>query len=150
MKRLCLMLGAVFAAAALASGAGTAASSDTKGPPCTNIADGTAGYHVNADQSGQVQAIFTLEAPACADESYRLEIYDLNGNALPGNPTVDQDAVAGETSVTITYDFAAGTAPSSGVCIVVDTFWKKHLSDRGPDSGCFPVPPDNPGGVTYH
>jgi hypothetical protein len=95
-----------------------------------------------------VQAIFTLEAPACTDESYRLEIYDLGGTTLLA--TVDQAAVPGETTVTITYNFATGTAPSSGVCIVVDTFWKKHLSDRGPDTGCFPVPPDEPAGGTYH
>jgi hypothetical protein len=150
MKRLFLMLAAAVAAAALVAGSGTAASSDTKGPPCTNIADGTAGYDFHADSSGTVQAIFTLEAPACSEESYRLEIYDLNGGTLPGNPSVDQPAVAGETIVTITYNFDAPTAPSSGVCIVVDTFWKKHLSDRGPDRGCVELPPNEPPGGTYH
>jgi hypothetical protein len=148
MKRLFLILVAVLGAATVAAGIGTAVSSDTKGPPCSNITDGTAGYHVNADQSGTVQAIFTLGAPACTDESYRLEIYNLGGTTLLA--TVDQAAVPGETTPSITYNFAAGTAPSDGVCIVVDTFWKKHLSDRGPDTGCFAVPPDSSGGNTYH
>jgi hypothetical protein len=149
MKRFFLMLVAALAGAALVAGTGAAAS-DTKGPPCTNITSGTAGYlYTSANQSGTVQAIFDLEAPACTDESYRLEIYDINGAALPGSPSVDQTAVPGETTVTITYTFAAGTAPSGGVCIVVDTFWKKHLSDRGPDTGCYQVPPGEPAGGNY-
>ena|SRR5947207_1703856 len=140
MKRFLLMLVAALAAAALLAGIGTA--SDTKGPPCTNIASGDAGYG-----SGTVQAIFDLSAPACAEGSYLLEIYDFStGTNLLAS--TDQATVAG-TQVTITYSFAAGQAPSDGVCIVVTTFYKKHLADRGPDSGCYQVPADSSGGKTY-
>jgi hypothetical protein len=148
MKRFFLMLVAALAAAALVAGAATAG--DTKGPPCANIASGDAGYGYNpADSSGTVQADFDLTAPACADESYRLEIYDFSTGTQLLAPAVDQAAVAGTTHVTITYSFAAGTAPSDGVCIVVTTFYKKHLADLGPDSGCFQVLPDAPPGKTY-
>jgi len=146
MKRLFPMLVAAFAAAALA--AGTATASDTKGPPCANITNGTAGYLYNsADSSGTVQAIFELGAPACSEESYVLQIYNFSGTTLLA--TVNQAAVPGETTATITYSLAAGSAPSDGVCIVVTTFYKKHLADRGPDSGCYSVPADSSGGHPY-
>jgi hypothetical protein len=147
VKRFFLILGAAFAAAALV--AGNVAAGDTKGPPCTNIVSGTAGYaYDSSDSSGTVQAIILeLGAPACAGESYALEIYDIGGTNLL--QTVNQDAVAGETQSMISYSFAAGTAPPDGVCIVVDTFFKKHLADRGPDSGCFPVPPNEGAGGNY-
>jgi hypothetical protein len=140
MKRFLLLLVAALAAAALMAGIGTA--SDTKGPPCTNIASGDAGYG-----GGTVQAIFDLSTPACAEGSYLLEIYDFSTGANLLAST-DQATVAG-TQVTITYSFAAGQAPSDGVCIVVTTFYKKHLADRGPDSGCYQVPADSSGGKTY-
>jgi hypothetical protein len=147
MKPFLLMLVAALAAAALVAGAATAG--DTKGPPCANIASGDAGYGYNAsDGSGTVQADFDLSKPACADESYRLEIYDFStGTTLLA--TENQAAVSGETHVTITHSFAAGTAPSDGVCIVVTTFYRNRLADRGPDSGCFQVLPDAPPGKTY-
>jgi hypothetical protein len=140
MKRFLLLLVAALVAAALMAGIGTA--SDTKGPPCTNITSGDAGYG-----GGTVQAIFDLSTPACAEGSYLLEIYDFStGTNLLAS--TDQATVAG-TQVTIKYSFAAGQAPSDGVCIVVTTFYKKHLADRGPDSGCYPVPADSSGGKTY-
>jgi hypothetical protein len=147
MKRFFLMLVAAFAAAAVVTG--NVAASDTKGPPCTNIISGTAGYVFDSsNSSGTVQAIILeLGAPACAGESYVVEIYDSGGVNLLA--TVNQDAVPGETQPSISYSFAAGTAPSDGVCIVVETFYKKHLADRGPDSGCFPVPPNESGGGNY-
>jgi hypothetical protein len=147
MKRFLLMLVAAFAVAAVV--AGSVAASDTKGPPCTNIISGTAGYaYDSSDSSGTVQAIILeLGAPACAGESYVVEIYDIGGANLLA--TANQDAVPGETQPAISYSFAAGTAPADGVCVVVETFYKKHLSDRGPDSGCFPVPPNEGGGGNY-
>ena len=150
MKRFLLLLVAALAAAALMAGIGTA--SDTKGPPCTNIASGDAGYG-----SGTVQAIFDLSAPACAEGSYLLEIYDFSTGTNPlATSTLTQAVVGGDpcptgstSCVTITYSFAAGSAPSDGVCIVVTTFYKKHSADRGPDSGCYPVAANSAGGKTY-
>src|SRR5438045_3468123 len=105
MKRFFLMLVAAFAAAGLV--AGSVAAGDTKGPPCTNIVSGTAGYaYDSSDSSGTVQAIILeLRAPACAGESYVVEIYDIGGTNLLA--TVSQDAVRGETQPTISYSFAA-------------------------------------------
>src|SRR5438270_103668 len=130
MKRLLLMLVVALAAAALVAGTGTA--SDTKGPPCTNIASGDAGYGYNpVDSSGTVQATFDLAAPACDEGSYLLEIYDFStGTNLLATSTQavvggDPCPVGSTSCVTITYSFAAGHAPSDGVCIVVTTFYKK-------------------------
>jgi hypothetical protein len=156
MKRLLLMLVVALAAAALVAGTGTAG--DTKGPPCANIASGDAGYGYNpADSSGTVQATFDLAAPACAEGSYLLEIYDFSTGTNPlATSTLTQAVVGGDpcptgstSCVTITYSFAAGSAPSDGVCIVVTTFYKKHSADRGPDSGCYPVAANSAGGKTY-
>jgi hypothetical protein len=154
MKRLFLMIVMILGAAALVGGTATAA--DTKGPPCANIASGDAGYGYNStDTSGTVQATFDLVAPACAEGSYLLEIYDFStGTNLLATST--QAVVGGDpcptgstSCVTITYSFAAGSAPSDGVCIVVKTFYKKHAADRGPDSGCYQVAANSSGGHPY-
>jgi hypothetical protein len=140
MKRLFLMLVTVLAAVALVSGTGTAA--DTKGPPCANVINGDAGYFGDT-----VTVVLTLGAPACDDGSYLLEIYALSGTPLLDS--TDLAVVAGDT-VTITYTFAAGTAPSDGVCLVAKTFYKKHLADRAPDSGCEALPADSSGASGFN
>jgi hypothetical protein len=139
MKRFFLMLVAVFAAAALV--AGTGAASDTKGPPCTNVIAGDTGYF-----GGTVTVILTLEAPACSDGSYLLDIYNLAGDTLLVGDLTPTN-VSGDT-VTFSYSFS-GTPPD-GVCLVARTFYKKHLADRAPDSGCHPQPTDSSGGSTMN
>jgi hypothetical protein len=151
MKRL---IGLLALAAALATvllvPPATAKEKDYQGPACTNIMDGwSAGYLYNAtDQSGTVQAVFALEAPACAPESYLLEI---NAFTSPHGFLVSQsqEAVPGETTVTINYSFPAGEAPSDGVCVAVTTYYNKHVADVAPDSGCIPIDAESGGGSGF-
>jgi hypothetical protein len=146
MKRLFLALTTALVSAALLAGTGTAG--DTKGPPCTNIVDGTAAYVYDADQIGRVGVAFTLKAPACAAATYAVDIYDLGGTELLVNELAPT-SVSGD-AVTFSYSFDAGEGPSDGVCIVAETYFKGRLADRGPDSGCFPAPANESPASGYH
>ena len=139
MKRLLLMLAASLAAAALV--AGTGSTSDTKGPPCTNVIAGDAGY-----TGGTVTVVLTLDAPACSDGSYLLDINNLSGTALLVGDVVPT-SVSG-SSVTFSYTFS-GTPPD-GVCLIAKTYYKKHPADLAPDSGCLPVPADSSGATGFN
>lgn len=136
MKRLVPMLVAALAAAALVAGTGMAG--DAKGPPCTNVIGGgdSLGYRYNGDGTGTVEATFILAAPACAQATYTLDVYNLQGTGSPLQ-TYAPTSVSGDT-VTFSYTFSG--APTDGVCLVGTTYHKAHLSDRAPNSGCAPVP----------
>ena len=139
MKRLFLMLTAALALAALVAGTGSA--SDTKGPPCTNVIAGDAGYF-----GGTVTVNLTLDAPACSDGTYLLDIKDLSGSTLLVGDLAPT-SVSG-SSVTFSYSFS-GTPPD-GVCLVAKTYYKKHPADLAPDSGCLPVPADSSGATGFN
>ena len=139
MKRLFLMLTAALAAAALVAGTGSA--SDTKGPPCTNVIAGDAGY-----TGGTVTVVLTLDAPACSDGSYLLDINNLSGSQLLVGD-VAPTSVSG-SSVTFSYSFT-GTPPD-GVCLVAKTFYKKHAADLAPDSGCVAIPAESSGATGFN
>jgi hypothetical protein len=143
-KRLSLILAAALAAATLVAGTGRA--DDTKGPPCTNVVNGDAGYVHNADGSGTVQVILTLAAPACADASYLLDIYGFHGSPLLFQ-NVDQATISGNT-VTFLYSFSPG--PTDGVCVTAKTYYKKHLADLAPDSGCIDLEVESGGATGFH
>jgi hypothetical protein len=146
MKRLFLMFVAALAVTALV--AGTGAASDTKGPPCTNVINGDAGYVRDAsNDSGTVQIFLTLDAPACAEGSFLTDIYDAGGSPLLVGD-LEPSSVSGDL-VTFTYSFAPGTAPDNGVCVVSTTFYKKHLADRAPDEGCVFLEPTGSGASGY-
>jgi hypothetical protein len=132
MKRLFLILTAALAAAALVAGAGSA--SDAKGPPCTNIIAGDAGYF-----GGTVTVVLTLDAPACSDGTYLLDIKSFDGNTVLVGDLVPT-SVSG-SSVTFSYSFS-GTPPN-GVCLVAKTYYKKHPADLAPNDGCLAIPPDS-------
>jgi hypothetical protein len=136
MKRLFLLVVTALSAAALAGG--VQAASDTRGPACTNVVGGgdSLAYVSPGDGTGVVEATFELDAPACPDASYSLAIYTFNGTTrLVKN--VQPTSISGNI-VFFHYEFASG-APTDGVCLVGETEWKGHESDRVPDSGCAPV-----------
>jgi hypothetical protein len=138
MKRLFLLLVAALAAAALLAGTGTA--SDSRGPACTNFAFGDPFYV--GDTTG---ADMTLAAPACTGEThFSLDIYSLDGTTLLV-PDVAASTVSGST-LSFSYTFPSGTAPSDGVCLVAKSYWRDHVADRAPDSGCQPVLAGSSGG----
>ena len=139
MKRVFLMLTAALALAALVAGTGSA--SDTKGPPCTNVIAGDAGYI-----GGTVTVVLTLDAPACSDGSYLLDINNLSGSQLLVGD-VAPTSVSG-SSVTFSYSFT-GTPPD-GVCLVAKTFYKKHAADLAPDSGCVAIPAESSGATGFN
>ena len=139
MKRLLLMLAASLAAAALV--AGTGSTSDTKGPPCTNVIAGDAGYF-----GGTVTVNLTLDAPACSDGTYLLDIKDLSGSTLLVGDLAPT-SVSG-SSVTFSYSFS-GTPPD-GVCLVAKTYYKKHPADLAPDSGCIAIPAESSGATGFN
>lgn len=142
MKRLFLAFVAALATGVLLAGTGTAG--ENKGPPCTNFVFGDGGYAYNAgDDSGTVTATMTLAAPACADTTYLLDIYELDGSPLLVN---NIQGTALDQSVTFTYSFTAGSAPNDGVCLVVESIWRGHVADRAPNNGCTPFPANDFGG----
>src|SRR5438309_3539789 len=138
MKRLFLLIVAALAVSALLAGSGTA--SDTKGPACTDYTFGDPFYV--GDTTG---ATMTLAAPACTGEThFSLDIYSLNGTTLLV-PDVAPSTVSGST-VSFSYTFPSGTAPTDGVCLVAKSFWRDHVADRGPDTGCQQVAVGSSGG----
>jgi hypothetical protein len=134
MQRIFLMAVATLAAATLAAGAGAAG--DAKGPACTNVVDGIAGYRTD---TSTVTVELTLGAPACAVATYLVEIKDFAGTATLVNGLTPESTSG--TTVTFAYTFT-GSAPSDGVCIVAQTSIKNHPIDRAPDNDCFPVAAD--------
>ena len=143
MKRLSLALVLVLAATALAAGTGTAG--DKKGPPCTDItANGDTDYY-NPSATPDLSWTFVLAAPSCDAATYLLDIYNFSGTTL----LVDDLAPTGISgnTVSFTYTFDEGTAPSDGVCLVGTTYHKGRLSDSAPDSGCFVVEVGGAGGI---
>jgi hypothetical protein len=144
MNRIFLMVVATLAAAALAGGAGAAG--DAKGPPCTDVVDGIAGYTYDAG-TGIVTVELTMGAPACAVATYLVDIKNLAGTATLVNDVAPQ-STSGST-VTFSYTFTSG-APSDGVCIVAETSIKGHAIDRAPDDGCFPAPANESPASGFH
>jgi hypothetical protein len=141
MKRLFLMLVAALAAAALLAGIGTA--SDSKGPACTNFSFGDP-FYIN----GTAGADMTLAAPACTGEThFSLDIYSFtsDGTGTPLVADVPPSTVSG-SMVSFSYTFPAGTAPSDGVCLVATSYWRDHVADRAPDTGCQKVAAGSSGG----
>jgi hypothetical protein len=143
MKRLLLLVVTALSAVALA--AGTQAANDAKGPPCTNVTGGgdSLGYAAPGDGTGVVEASFILAAPACANGSYELTIYSLNGNTLIAE-NVQPTSITGNT-VFFHYEIPSG-APNDGVCLVGATDWKGRIADSVPDAGCAPVENGSSGG----
>jgi len=88
----------------------------------------------------------TLDAPACSDGSYLLDINNLSGSQLLVGD-VAPTSVSG-SSVTFSYSFT-GTPPD-GVCLVAKTFYKKHAADLAPDSGCLPGPAGSSGATGFN
>jgi hypothetical protein len=134
---------AALTIAAVVAGTGTAG--DTKGPPCADFIFGDPGYFRNAvNGSGIVTSTFTLKAPACDTATFKLHIYDYatGTTLLAGN--IASTSVSGDT-VSFTYNFSAGTAPTDGVCLVGESYFKGRLADSAPDSGCLQVPVDSSG-----
>jgi hypothetical protein len=141
MNRLLLMvIAGVLAVAATATAAEVG---DTKGPPCTNIVFGDPGYFSEVGTgTGTVTVTLTLGAPACAEATYLLDIYNFAGTQLLVND-LTPSSVAGDT-VTFSYTFTSG-APADGVCLSAQTYFRGRLADRAPDSGtCTPQPNQEP------
>jgi hypothetical protein len=137
MKRFFLLLVAALVAGALV--VGTGAASDTKGPACTDFTHGDPFY-----DGSTAGAFMTLAAPACSGEThFSLDIYSLDGTTLLV-ADVPPSAVSGNM-VTFSYTFQSG-APTDGVCLVAKSWWRDHVADRGPDSGCETAPVGEPGG----
>lgn len=147
MKRLITL--AVFATAAAAILAmPTSAAKDTKGPACTNITFGNYGYQrLATDDSGLGEATITLDAPACDNASYFLDVYNFAGTGNPLINDISPTSIDG-TLVTFDFSFAPGTAPDDGVCLVAESRigGGGHVSDRAPDSGCRQVANGSAGG----
>jgi len=138
MKRLFLLFVAALVGAMLLAGTGSA--SDSKGPACMNFVSGDPGY-----DGSTAGADMTLAAPACTDGlHYSLDIYSLDGSRLLV-ADVAPSSVAG-TLVSFRYTFPAGTAPSDGVCLVAKSWWRDHVADRAPDTGCQPAEVGSSGG----
>jgi hypothetical protein len=136
MKRFLLVLVPALAAAALVASSSMA--TDTRGPACVNVVNTDQAYVRDAtNDSGQVEVTLILDAPACDDASYSLDIFDFSGR--PRLAQGLEPATVSGNFVTFTYSFAAGTAPDQGICFVAETFYKGHLADIAPDSGCFQV-----------
>jgi hypothetical protein len=144
MKRIFLMAVTTLAAAALAAGAGAAG--DAKGPACTNVVDGIAGYRTD---TRTVTVELTLGAPACATATYLVEIKNFAGTTTLVSDLTPESTSG--TTMTFVYTFSSASAPSDGVCVVAQTSIKKHLIDRAPDGdGCFPVVADESPASGFH
>jgi hypothetical protein len=152
------LIGTLFLAALIAVLAVPGAvARDSKGPTCTDFSGGDPGYFYNlSNDSGTVTLDMTLMAPFCTDDvKYRMDIYDLETNNLVVND-VSPTSEAGNI-VSFSYTFAPGQAPGEatgdpnnpvrgGVCLVAESYWRDHLSDRAPDTGCQPMPAGSSGG----
>jgi len=135
----------IVALAITALAAGIAGAGDTKGPPCANMTAADETNYYRPTSSPQLQWVVILGAPACDSVTYTLDIYNFTGTTL----LVDNLAptgIAGNT-VTFTYNFPSGTAPSDGVCLAGETLHKGRLADSAPDGDlCFPVASSSSGG----
>ena len=130
----------VAALAATALLAGTGSASDSKGPSCTNFTFGDPFY-----DGSTAGADMSLAVPACTGEThFSLDIYNLAGTTLLVGEVAP--TIVSGTTVHFEYTFPSGTAPSDGVCLVAKSWWRGHVSDSAPDTGCQPVPFGSSGG----
>jgi hypothetical protein len=148
-----LFLAAVLGAALAVPGA---VAKDAKGPNCTDFIGGDPGYFYNpSNDSGTVTVDMKLASPFCADVTYLLDIKDLETGNLLVNDLAPDTRVG--NVVSFSYTFGPGNAPGEatgdpnnpfrgGVCLVAESYWRDHLSDRAPDTGCEEVPIGSSGG----
>jgi hypothetical protein len=137
----------VFVIAAAAILAMPTGAKDTKGPACANFTFGIAGYSA---VSGNGDAHMTLDAAGCTG-TYLLQVYPFTSGGTgtrlasdiePSGYSVDDST--GNTVVDFSYTLSS--PPSDGVCLVAESYWRGHLADRAPDSGCQKVDPTSGGG----
>jgi hypothetical protein len=122
---------------------------DARGPACTNFISGDASYNAT---TGTVTADMQLASAGCTG-TYLLDIYAFTSDGT-GTPLADNVASSGysvhpetgNTVVSFSYTFSSGTAPSDGVCLVVESYHSGHVADRAPDGGCQPVDATSGGG----
>ena len=139
MKKLVLLAlaAATVVAAALAPVAGAAA--DAKGPPCANIINGDGSYTLTY----VLHFEYAVKAPACADATYSLLVYDTSGTLITTlspstsgcttlDPTIYPNCFAFDESLT------SFGSPET-ICVVGQTTIRGRTVDTAPDqpsAGC--------------
>jgi hypothetical protein len=146
MKRLLVL--ALVALGFSIVAAQTASSSDSQGPPCSNITNALRVYNTQG-----VDVTVSLQAPACSFVTYSFVVLDPStGNKLGFSNTPD---MTDSTNPACTPDVAGDgclhfNIPISNgpnvVCIYAETSIKSHVADHAPDISDFPCPgsPDAP------
>ncbi len=136
MKRLILIASLVLGLGLVAAPVATpAAPGDAKGPPCGNITNGDGSYTGTLGETGTVDFIIQLQAPACSFVGYSLVVTDTTGNPIPAaSPSQDDVCTVegpGGGCVHFTYSIAASPAT---VCIYATTAIQGHIVDSAPNA----------------
>jgi hypothetical protein len=138
------VLWALLLATALSLAVTVSAAGDPVGneqPPCGDIVNGGAGYHVLSEPQQTVTGSDLLAAPSCKDVSYTLFVtYTTGGREKVKSQTLKGDGVSDFIFFQINNVLAdEGTEP----CAYSETTKGNNVIDRAPDTGCVPLPVDS-------
>jgi hypothetical protein len=103
-------------------------------PPCGNITNGDGSYTGIPGETGTVDFIIQLQAPACLFVNYSLVVTDTTGNRFRRPARVRTAVCTAEASgggcVHFTYSIAGTPDP---VCIYTTTAINDHVVDHAPN-----------------